>query len=170
MLRKQNNGILFRKIMHVVHHSQMPVTHRHIQHGDTSVLLHCIAVACLSMRFAQILEKMGMTVRTDELVRGALLHDYFLYDWHEKDPSHALHGFIHPIRALRNADKQFCLSERERDIISRHMFPLTFHPPRYIESILVCIADKICSLYETFTRGTYQRLRKQMIPLVLIHR
>ena len=31
------------------------------------------------------------------------------------------------------------------------MFPLNLTPPRYRESILVCIADKICAVYETFS-------------------
>lgn len=45
----------------------------------------------------------------------------------------------------------FALNAVERDVIARHMFPLNLTPPRYRESILVCIADKICAVYETFS-------------------
>lgn len=84
-------------------------------------------------------------------MRGALLHDYFLYDWHIKDPNRKAHGFSHAAAALQNAERDFALNAVERDVIARHMFPLNLTPPRYRESILVCIADKICAVYETFS-------------------
>ena len=37
----------------------------------------------------------------------------------------------------------------ERDIIKKHMFPLNIAFPKYKESLIVCIADKIIALYET---------------------
>ena len=43
----------------------------------------------------------------------------------------------------------------EADIISKHMFPLTFNPPRYKESVIVCIVDKVCSIYEVFSKKAY---------------
>ena len=36
----------------------------------------------------------------------------------------------------------------EKDIIVKHMFPLNIKLPRYRESYIVTIADKICSSYE----------------------
>ena len=50
-----------------------------IQHGTVSVMEHSIAVAQCAL---EISEKLPFSVREKELVRGALLHDYFLYDWH----------------------------------------------------------------------------------------
>ena len=93
-------------------------------------------------------------------MRGALLHDYFLYDWHEKDPEHRLHGFHHPSTALKRASEDFRLSELERDIILHHMFPLTLFPPRSREAMIVCVVDKWCGIYETVSRSTYPELRK----------
>ena len=43
----------------------------------------------------------------------------------------------------------FTLDAVERDVIERHMFPLNPVPPRYRESVLVCLADKICAIGET---------------------
>ena len=51
---------------------------------------------------------------------------------------------------MLNADRDFGLNEVEKDIISKHMFPLTIMPPRYRESVLVTLADKWCALCETF--------------------
>lgn len=118
-----------------------------IQHGDVSVYEHCINVAFFSLYLAK---RFNLSVDRQSLVRGALLHDYFLYDWHEDDPSHRLHGFHHARRALENACRDFPLNQREKDIIVKHMFPLNLRPPRYKESALVCAADKCCALLETF--------------------
>ena len=117
-----------------------------LQHGTVSVFEHSLNVACMCVWIAMVLH---LAVSYGELVRGALLHDYFLYDWHVPDPSHRLHGFTHPRCALRNAERDFSLSRVERDMIARHMFPLTPLPPRYRESRILCIADKICACQET---------------------
>ena len=122
------------------------------QHGNTTVFEHCVSVAKFSLLMAQYLEKMfKLKFDKDSLVRAALLHDYFLYDWHDKTvPGHNIHGFTHPRTACNNADRDFGLNEVEKDIICKHMFPLTFMPPRYRESVLVTLADKWCALCETF--------------------
>ena len=122
------------------------------QHGTTTVFEHCVSVAKFSLLMAHYLEKrLKIKVDRDSLVRAALLHDYFLYDWHDKTiPGHNIHGFTHPRTAVLNADRDFGLNAVEKDIISKHMFPLTFMPPRYRESVLVTLADKWCALCETF--------------------
>lgn len=74
---------------------------------------------------------------------------YFLYDWHQKDPSHRLHGFRHPKTALGNAQRDYYLNWKEKNIIARHMFPLIPVPPQCREAWIVCLADKWCALGET---------------------
>lgn len=117
------------------------------QHGDVSVALHCFFAAVVCVRLARAL---ALRVDTQALVRGALLHDYFLYDWHDPDPSHRLHGFRHAGFALRNAGRDFSLGPIERNMIASHMFPMNLVLPRFRESLLLCLADKICSFCETF--------------------
>lgn len=116
------------------------------QHGIISVYHHSIAVALLSLYIARYFQ---LKIDNKSLIRGALLHDYFLYDWHLKDKSHKWHGFIHASRALENANNEYDLNLIERDIIKKHMFPLNIAFPKYKESLIVCIADKIIALYET---------------------
>lgn len=120
----------------------------YIQHGNMSVQEHCINVAKMSLR---IQNKLGIPCHTDDLVRGALLHDYFLYDWHKADEAnpHRLHGFFHPARALYNASREYPLTARQADIIKKHMWPLTLVPPMCREAWIVTTADKYCSLMET---------------------
>lgn len=119
---------------------------KYIQHGETSCLEHCIAVAYVSFVIAK---RLRIACDYNSLLRGALLHDYFLYDWHERDESHKWHGFHHAHKALMNASRDFELTKIEKDIIAKHMFPLNIKLPRYRESYIVCVADKICSTYET---------------------
>ncbi len=137
--------------------------HRYLQHGNTSCLLHSIAVSYYSYRLCKFLK---LKVHEKELIRGGLLHDYYLYDWHQKyKPTRnvGLHGRIHPKIALFNARKDFNVNYLEADIIEKHMFPLTFTPPRYKESVVVCIVDKICSVYEAFNKNAYCNITSRVI-------
>ncbi len=124
----------------------------YIQHAQVSTLEHCISVAYVSLWFS---EKLHWRVDRRSLVRGALLHDFFLYDWHTDDSGRkGLHGFTHPRAALENAEARFQLTDREKNIIVRHMWPLTPVPPKCREAFLVSSADKYCSLIETLAKHT----------------
>lgn len=124
-----------------------------MQHGTTSIYRHSLNVAYTSL---WMMERWQIRLEPKSLVRGALLHDYFLYDWHEKDGGHRLHGFRHPAFALYNASKDFSLNRKERNIIARHMFPLTVLPPRCLEAWIVCFVDKYCAFSETMGDGRIQ--------------
>ena len=117
-----------------------------MQHGTTSIYRHSLNVAYTSL---WMMERWQIRLEPKSLVRGALLHDYFLYDWHEKDGGHRLHGFFHAERALHNARRDFNLNFIERDIIRKHMFPLNITPPKFRESWIVTWADKLCAAEET---------------------
>ena len=129
-------------------------TKEHIQHGNVTVNDHVLDVARYSLALC---DKLHIHCNRREMIRGALLHDYFLYDWHYPDlvNPHRLHGFYHPGRALRNASREYQLTLRERDIIKKHMWPLTLVPPVYREGWIVTAADKWCSLMETL--GVHKR-------------
>lgn len=118
-----------------------------IQHGEVSRYEHCLCVCYIAMRIA---EKMSITIDERSMVRGALLHDFFMYDWHDPSSLRVLHGFTHPKEALLTAERDFELNEIERDVIRKHMFPLTLSLPAHRETVLVCLADKISALMETF--------------------
>lgn len=138
----------------------------YLQHGDTTTLDHAIAVAYYSLMLDR---KWNLNCDKSSLVRGALLHDYFLYDWHQPHKEYGLHGFTHPFTALRNAVQDFNLNAVEHNIIARHMFPLVPIPPRYRESMIVCLADKFCSLNETFSSQRYCALVKLLSTALIFH-
>lgn len=134
-----------RDILGSAHHKG---TRKDIQHGNMSVRQHTINVARYSVLFS---EKLKISCDRRALIRGALLHDFFLYDWHDKEHINIfkLHGIYHPGIALKNAEKEFQLSPIERDVIKKHMWPLTLVPPSCREAWIVTMADKYCSLMET---------------------
>lgn len=127
-----------------------------VQHGTTTTLDHVIAVAYTSLFTAL---SSGIQVSEGELVRGALLHDYYLYDWHDcKAAPDKWHGFTHPRHALNNARADFPdLSPLEQDIILHHMFPLVPIPPRSKEAWIVSACDKLCSSAETMFGNPYAK-------------
>lgn len=122
---------------------------RYTQHGNTSCLSHCVAVAWYSFL---LYRRLGLHGQEIPLIRGALLHDFFLYDWHL--PGHPpLHGFSHPNLAARNAQRYFGINALEREIICRHMWPLTLIPPRHLSALIVSLVDKYCTLAEMTGRA-----------------
>ena len=51
----------------------------YVQHGTTSTLQHCLSVVRISCAIAVGLH---IHVNYENLILGALLHDFYLYDWH----------------------------------------------------------------------------------------
>ena len=114
-------------------------------HGHTSCFQHCVNVSYYNYVFARFL---GLDERA--AARGGLLHDLFLYDWHEyvKEPGQQMHGWTHPATALKNAREHFELTPVEENMILRHMFPLTPIPPKCREAWLITFTDKFCGAWE----------------------
>ncbi len=131
------------------------------RHHKASLFEHSILVAYSAHRVARRLK-----LDEKSVVRGALLHDFFLYDWHVegrrvRKPLFKKHGFTHARRAMENADFYFDLNPREKDIILKHMFPLNWRPPRYLESWIVNFVDSIVTIKEYFRRS-----KKEHNPLL----
>lgn len=145
--RKEFYRLLKKHASDILHSANFQGTRKYIQHGTIPVYRHCMDVANQSIKINKCL---GIHGNEREIIRGALLHDYFLYDWHDKNRKNyrRLHGFFHPGIALRNAQKEYMLSNTEKDIIKKHMWPLTVVPPVCREAWVVTAADKYCSLLE----------------------
>ena len=119
-------------------------------HGNSSCYKHCINVGYYNYRICKILH-----LDARSAARAGMLHDMFLYDWHEhkKETGDHFHGMTHPKEALRNASKFFELNKIERDIILTHMWPVTFLTfPRTKEGWITTITDKYCGSCETSQR------------------
>jgi uncharacterized membrane protein len=88
-------------------------------HHNSSIYEHVQDVAYLSYRISKYLK---LDYRST--ARGALLHDFFLYDWRNHDvpdlPRKKFHGIEHPAIAVDNARKHFSINAIEEDIIKKH--------------------------------------------------
>lgn len=128
-----------------------------IQHGTTTTMEHCLSVSYISYKICKYYKFDYISA-----ARGGLLHDLFLYDWHthKKETGNRFHGFTHPVVALHNAERYYDLNDVEKDIIKKHMWPLTIVPPKTKEGFVVMYADKYCGLKETV-----ERVRKHLPSL-----
>ena len=132
----------------------------YIQHGEINCLEHCLYVSYCSYLLCR---EFGLDYRS--AARGGLLHDFFLYDWHKGNPPEGLHAFQHPYIAFQNASRYFILNPLEREIICRHMWPVTIIPPRYREAYIVLLVDKYCAFMETTKLGKRKKVRRLQILL-----
>jgi len=146
---------LYPLIEEILSHERWDDMRMYKHHLDTRAV-HSLQVCCIAWRKATKSTKYDAT----SVAIGALLHDFFFYDWQNEKAnldqhdiklkvySPKLHGFIHPLIAFDNANKFFphLMNKMIEDIIVKHMWPLTINPPRYRESWLVSLADKRCSL------------------------
>ncbi|MFP4286461.1 MAG: HD domain-containing protein [Candidatus Izemoplasmataceae bacterium] len=126
------------------------ILQKNYRHHTTNLYDHCILVAFHSYKWAK---RKNLDVKS--IVRGALLHDFFLYDWRIqgkaiKKRGLKKHGFTHALTAYKNADALFGMNDLEKDIILKHMFPLNLKPPRYKESWIVNIVDNFITFKEYF--------------------
>lgn len=124
---------------------------QYIQHGTVSTYEHCEKVARLSYA---INNRLSLNSDLKVLLTGAMLHDFYLYDWHEEgDGSHHLHGLRHAKRACENARAYFNTDDKTNHVIYCHMWPLNpERVPMSKEAWIVCIADKFVSLQESLFR------------------
>ncbi len=106
-------------------------------------LEHCLSVSYYTYVICKFLH-----LDYKSAARAALLHDLFFYDCEDKISRPKNHIKNHPKIALENANKLFNLNKKEQDIILKHMWPLTFSPPKYLESFIVTIVDKYCAFRE----------------------
>lgn len=152
MANKSVDYTLFDEVMREVTASaRYEEMKRYISHSDVTVYAHCIKVARMAYTMAARKKHTKCDLRA--LVRGALLHDYYLYDWHDPNKGFRWHGFKHHRFALQNAERDFDLTKKERQIIYTHMFPLTLWcVPHCREAWYVTLADKRVAFEETMKK------------------
>ncbi len=150
----------------IIKHPRFLELQTYVHHGDNnSVYEHSLAVAERAYKFASWMRLSGD--ETASVVRAALLHDFFGYDWHgerfRRYISHFRglkrlthnHAFVHGPIAANRARRLFGLTDVECEAIKCHMFPLAAMP-RSITAWIVTIADKVVAAKEMcFAIGDY---------------
>ncbi len=126
-------------------------------HGPVTTLDHSLFVAYNAYRAARLLR---LDVRA--AARGGLLHDLYLYDSRDKSAHPGNQCFDHPRAAARNAAGLTDLSDKERNIILSHMWPLGGAFPRSWEAWLVDLVDTVCAALELTRIYRPSRLRERL--------
>lgn len=124
---------------------------KYIEHHGTTRFLH-------SMRVAYYSYKISKAFRLDykEVARAGLLHDFFISDMERTTKDRILSTFTHPKYAVETASKYFELNDKEQDIIKSHMFPLYISIPKYAESWIVSLVDKVVGMGEFLLHFRYK--------------
>lgn len=136
----------FKKILlPIINNETVQEMKNYRQHYETSCYDHCLQASyyCYLLCKKYKLDYKSAT-------RAAMLHDLFLYDWRVRQPDRkGLHAFTHGKTACENACKLFDLNEKEKDIILKHMWPVTIAFPKSIEGFILTFVDKYCAMSET---------------------
>lgn len=137
----------------IINHPDYQKMKELIAHGRITVYQHSMDVARFCFRCNS---RMHLGIDEEELITGALLHDFYLYDWHNASirvPLFKMHGYTHPSTACENARERFEINGRVRNVIKSHMWPLTLRSlPSNKAAWLVCMGDKIVATREVFER------------------
>ena len=114
-----------------------------IEHHGISRMEHSIKISYYSYKIAKILRMDYVSV-----ARGGLLHDFFLDGDERNSKRKFLDTFTHPKKALNTTIDNFKVNEIEKNIIVSHMFPIYLSLPKYRESVLVNLVDKVIGCKE----------------------
>ena len=133
---------------------------KNISHHGITRYDHSLRVAYMSYKVTKALK-----LDYKEVTEAALVHDFFLDEVdHENGVERLRH---HPEYAVMNASKYMDLTDKQEDIIRTHMFPVTFTPPRYLESWIVDFVDDIAAFYEK-GYSVHQQARTAMFLFMFI--
>lgn len=116
-------------------------------HVSTTRYQHCVNVSYYGYIICRVFR-----LDARAAARAGLLHDLFYYDRKEYNNTHKRpqlsHSAMHSLMAADNASKLTDISELERDIIEKHMWPCTRKLPKYKESYVITFVDKYCAVLE----------------------
>lgn len=114
-----------------------------IEHHGISRMEHSIKISYYSYKIAKKLKMDYISV-----ARGGLLHDFYLDGDERNSKRKFCDTFTHPKKALDTSNTYFNINEIEANIIVSHMFPIYLKLPKYKESILVNLVDKVIGFKE----------------------
>ena len=128
-------------------------------HPGTSCYEHSVFVAYAVFRLAR---RLGLDYKA--VARAGLLHDLYLYDSRDRSAYEGWQCFAHPKAALKNAGELVDdLSEKEKNSIIAHMWPLARYMPHYREAYVVNLADKLCATAEVLGYWRHSRVKQMAL-------
>jgi uncharacterized protein len=120
-------------------------------HHGTNRLRHSLRVSYFSYKIAK---KLGLDYKI--AARAGLLHDFYATDDGGTIIEFIKSQIEHPKTAANNSINHFEITDKEKNIIETHMFPLTPKPSKYLEGWVVSFVDKGVGTYEYTIKFKYQ--------------
>jgi len=143
MLYQAKKDKVYKKIVKDIFRNNKFKNLYNIEHHGISRMEHSIKISYYSYKLAKLFRMDYVSV-----ARGGLLHDFFLDGDERTGKQKFLDTFTHPKRALKTSINNFNINDIEKNIIVSHMFPIYLSIPRYKESVLVNLVDKIVGFKE----------------------
>ncbi len=137
-----------------------------IEHHGGTRLKHSLKVSYYSYKISKF-----MKVDYIAVARAGLLHDFYFEKTKQMEKTMQkvkLFSVGHPKEAVNNASELFALSDKEKDIIKSHMFPIDYKIPKYIESWIVSLVDKVISFKEFGLKANYKLTTTINLWLILL--
>lgn len=137
-------------------------------HRGSNCYYHSFKVAKKAIHNALRHKKEKVNLIT--ILLGAILHDYYLYNWRNDKALLKKHGKVHPYVAAQNAKDDFGITEVVQKVIKSHMWPLNFKEyPNSKEARIVTIADKMVTTGEALTFKAFKKRREEKYKKYIEH-
>lgn len=118
------------------------------QHYNINCFYHCLFV---SYNTYLICKKHNLDYIS--AAKAGMVHDLFLYDWRKRERGRkGLHAYTHGKTAFKEASEILNLNDKEKDMIIKHMWPVTLAIPKYKETFILTFVDKYFAIAEAFIK------------------
>lgn len=118
------------------------------QHYNINCFYHCLFV---SYNTYLICKKHNLDYIS--AAKAGMVHDLFLYDWRKRERGRkGLHAYTHGKTAFKKASEILNLNDKEKDMIIKHMWPVTLAIPKYKETFILTFVDKYFAIAEAFIK------------------
>ena len=147
--------------LYFFHHEKIQQMKAVEMHRGSNTFIHSFRVAKVAVKRALRHKKVDL----ETLLVGAILHDYYLYNWRTDRSKLKKHGKNHPKIAANNAKADFDVTNEVQDVIKQHMWPINLKEfPKTREARIVNLADDHVALLESMTSRKYKvkRMDKYM--------
>ena len=152
---KQKLEDLYQKFLHDERVQKMKLVP---MHRGSNCFYHSFKVARKAIRHALRYKRADL----ETILLGAILHDYYLYDWRQDKSKKKHHGSRHPFIAAQQAYEDFGISGRAQEIIRSHMWPINFSTfPSSREALILSYSDKLVATLEALTSKKYKKKREE---------
>ena len=139
-MNKYDSEEFYNIIREYYEHDEVKKMANYKHHGITR-LEHSLRVAYYTYIVTKTLK-----LNYKDATIAAMLHDFFLDEVDNDNMIFRLRR--HANYAVINSKKYFNINSFQEDIIKKHMFPVTFIPPKYLEGWIVDIVDDFSAIFE----------------------